>query len=152
MYIVLAVLLVIIVVIIAKTTYDADDYLYGFWAAEGDRFCEESGIGSMLLFIGDGSRGWFNHTRQCYIVITNGFSNQGMTLQYRYALGTPLSSMWATTAAVTFDDEQIWPEHVNVVVDRAAGTLTISADDVVYARLTKHNEISLAAKCAGDAE
>jgi hypothetical protein len=147
MYIILIVVVIIVVVLLAKTTIDTDDYIYGFWAAEGDQFCEDSGINSMMLFIGDGSRRWFTFRRQGYIVITDGFSSQGLTFEHRYALVSPLDDKLYTTAKVTFDDEQIWPENVDVVVDKSAGTLTISADGTVYAKLYKHHDITNAAKC-----
>lgn len=147
MYLVVAVIIVLLIFVIARSSYDACEYLYGFWAAEDDDFCEDSGIKSMMLFIDRGSRGFFSRTRQCYIIVTDGFTQQEFTMRQKYALSSPFSSRWRTTAEVEFDDEQIWPKNVNVEVDRGAGTLTIHDGETVYARLYKHHDITAAASC-----
>ena len=123
-----------------------NDYLYGFWVAEGDKFCEESGIESMLIFIGAPVRGWFSTTRSCYIVIMDDVANQGFELAH---------GAWANgscSASVAFDDDQLWPERVTLSVDIITGTLRISGDSagraVLFAHLHKQHDTTNVARAA----
>lgn len=150
-----ALILVAVILIYTASTWNVntyEDYLYGFWVADGDEFCEESDIDSMLLFIGDRECGWFSNTRTCYIIIMNDLCNQGFTLTYKTGWAGIGVGVYRTRAHVEFDEDAIWPEDVLVDVDMRAGTLRVHADGTEYARLHKQHETSNVAKLLEGAE
>lgn len=133
---------VVIVLIIASwvNTYAYEDYLYGFWLADGDEFCELSDIESMLVFIGPPTGYWYKE-RSCYIIIMNDLCNQGFTLTYRPAWARLGLGKYSVCADVVFDDEKIWDDNVKIIVDVTDGTLKIlSHDDTLYAALHKQHD------------
>lgn len=142
--------LIIVVILTAwywSNWHSHSAYLYGFWTADGDAFCEESGVDTMMLFIGENGAGG---CRTSYLVITPDSCNQGMELYTRgvwWCFGD--SYVWRTR--VVCDDVPIWPEYVNITVSKADGTLRIVDDDgVLYASLTKQNDITNTARMIAD--
>lgn len=119
-----------------------ENYLYGHWCADDDHFCEESGIQSMELFIGEPESGWLTQTRPCYLIIMNDMCNQALTLTYRTGWAPAVLSKYKIRCKVEFDSEQIWPDHVDILVDMKTGKMKIYNDDTVYAKLTKNNELT----------
>jgi len=114
-----------------------EDYLYGFWTADGD---EEADIESMMLFIGDPERGWIKTTRTCYLVIMNDICNQGFSMEYTRGWGSSGINRYVIKPTITFDESSYWPENVIVEVDIRNGTMIIHKDGVTYARLHKQND------------
>src|ERR1700743_3085641 len=83
---VIILIIFIFIYINAKNTFMQEKYLYGFWVAENDDFCERADISSMMIFIGPADKSWRGATRTWYIIIMNDLCNQGFTISYRPAL------------------------------------------------------------------
>ncbi len=153
-----AIAIVVIIFIVYKlTTWNVganEDYLYGFWVAEGDEFCDNAEIESILVFMGESENGFRSNTRTCYIIIMNDMCNQGFVLNYVPGWAGVGVGKYHVRASVTFDDEQIWTDYVNIHVDMRTGTMEITSDDgdVVYARLCKQHDTTNMAREAEDAE
>lgn len=151
---ILIVLVLIIIFYVAFTwnvpTYEK--YLYGFWVAEGDTFCEEAEIESMLVFVGTGTNSWSGSiSRNCYIIIMDNLANQGFTMTYRSGWSGTGIGKYSVRAEVKFDEEQLWTGDddsttcdVIVTIDVIAGTLKIRGtgknSKVVYAKLHKQHD------------
>ncbi len=145
-----AIFIIVVILIVYNWHISSyEDYLYGFWVAEGDDFCDESEIDSMMVFIGEPARGWFTTERSCYIIVMNDICNQGFNISYSRGWG---GSKYCISARVTFDEEQIWEDNVKITIDTSDGTMVISGQDTVYARLTKQHDTTNLARAAGDAE
>ncbi len=138
------VLFVIILIIYTLSTWNVstnEDYLYGFWTAEDDEFCEESGIDAMLLFIGEPTTGWSSTTRQCYLVIMSDKCNTGLCITYSPSWSGPSITKYRIHAKAEFDNnEELWPEDITIDVDMRNGTMLIHSGDTTYARLTKQHD------------
>lgn len=147
----LAVVVVIVLIYIVLTwnTGACDDYLYGFWVADGDDFCDRADAESIMLFIGE-PEGWFTVERPIYLVIMNDLCNQGGVLSYRRGWAGPTVGRYGVRAGVKFDDDQLWPERVNLAVNLLDGTLQIEEDGVVYAKLVKQHDTTNIARLAKD--
>ena len=131
------VLAVIIVAIILAVACVHDDYLYGFWTTDD---CEDNDCASIMLFIG-APTGMLWVERACYLVIMDNVCSQGMKMSYRRPLlSGPYSSGF--TADIELDDDPVWPKSVRVDVDMTDGSLRVTADGVMYARLHKAHEIT----------
>jgi hypothetical protein len=153
MYAVMIVIIVIVLYNLATWNCNSyEDYLYGFWVAEGDEFCETAEIDSMLVFIGEPDRGWVSQTRTCYIIIMNDLCNQGFKLTYRCGWTGIGVGKYCVRADVEFDEEDIWPETVSVTVDMRDGTMKIHSGDTVYARLHKQHDTTNSCRQLEDAE
>ena len=144
--------LVVFVLYILATwhTRTNEDYLYGFWVADGDAFCEESDIESMLVFIGEPT-GWWKATRMCYIIIMDDLCNQGFTMKYRRGWA-PTVGKYSISADVVFDDIPIWEDNVTFTHDIRDGTLTICSGDTIYAKLTKEHDTTNLARAVASVE
>ncbi len=125
-----------------------EDYMYGFWVAEGDDFCESSDIKSMMMFIGAPCVQYCPPcvTRACYIVIMDNLSSQGFTMSYYPGWSGLGNDVYTVRASVDFDEEAIWPERVMMSVDMSDGVLTVRSGDTLYARLNKQHYITNMAK------
>lgn len=152
----IAIVIIILLLYLVQTRRANDDYLYGFWVAEGDEFCEESGVDSMLVFIGPAESGWFKTKRTCYIVIMNDLCNQGFTLEYTQGLlpnfGSSVNFGPSFSAAVVFDEENIWEDNVSISIDAQRGTMKIYSGDTIYAKLTKQHDTTNMVRDTEDAE
>lgn len=143
-YLYAIIIFVVILVLYSFATWNTsayEDYMYGFWVAEGDDFCEKSEIDSMLLFIGEPDAGLFTTSRTCYLIIMNNLCNQGLTLTYKTGWTGIGVGKYRVHADVEFDDEQIWDGPVTCEVDMKRGILKIkNRDGTVYAILTKQHD------------
>jgi hypothetical protein len=140
----IAVLVFLLLLIIYINT--SDDYLYGFWLAEGDEFCEKAEIESIMLFIGSATgRIW--RERRAYLIIMNDMANDALTISYTKPM---FGGKFTITATPTFDEEQIWPDTVQIDVDSHSGTMKIYSGDRVYAKLYKQHETTNTAKLLED--
>ena len=141
-----ACIFIIIVILYFTATWNVntyEDYLYGFWIAEDDEFCEDSEIDSMLLFIGKPEDNWFSRERTCYLVIMNNICAQGFKMKHRTGWGGIGISDYKINAEIAFDDEQIWDDNVKITVDMRTGTMKIvGADGTLYAKLNKQHDVS----------
>tara|TARA_R110002153_G_scaffold155933_4_gene308078 strand:- start:11461 stop:11982 length:522 start_codon:yes stop_codon:yes gene_type:complete len=140
---------IIFCILLVVYIYSDDDYLYGFWLAEGDEFCELADIDSIMLFVGD-STGYIWKERKAYLIIATDMANDPLVLSYRKP--AIYSSAYTITAKAEFEDDtvEIWPEYVSMDVDINAGTLKIYSGDTVYARLYKQHETTEVAKLLED--
>lgn len=154
--IIYAVIIIILIIVLYNlatwNTSSYEDYLYGFWVAEGDEFCEESEIESMLVFIGEPDCSFRSRSRTCYIIIMNNLCNQGFTLNYRPGWASIGVGQYRIYADVEFDEDDIWPEQVCVDVDMRDGSMKVHADGTVYARLSKQHDTTNIARSLEDAE
>ena len=123
-----------------------EDYLYGFWTASEDEFCEEAEITSIMMFIGQPESSWGNITRYGYLVISDDICNQSFTMNYRKGWGGLSIDDYRIKPCIEFDESQYWPQDVIIDVDIMNGTMIIHKDGITYARLHKQNEITNAAK------
>ena len=139
------IIFIIILIIYQVSTWNTssnEDYLYGCWIADNDEFCKESGVESIMMFIGE-PEGFATVTRICHIVIMNDVTNQGFTMTYRRGWSGPTIRDYYFRADITFEDEQIWPKNLHVCSSMLDGTLTIcDDDDVIYVKLQKQHDIS----------
>lgn len=153
-YLITIIIVVIILLIYAAAcAHTADEeYLYGFWVADDDEFCEESEIDGMMVFIGEPNRGWFTTERCCYIVIMNDLCSQGFSINYSPPWPGLCGGEYTITASVTFDEETIWPESVKITVNMQNGTLKVHSGDTIYAKLTKQHETTNVARRVGESK
>lgn len=155
-YIYAVVVVVIILVLYNLATWNTntyEDYIYGFWVAENDDFCEASEIDSMLLFIGRADHGFWSTTRTCYLIIMNDMCNQGLTLTYTTGWAGIGIGKYRIVADAKFDDEQIWDSRVVIEADMRKGMLRITGtDDTVYAVLNKQHDTTNLASALENAE
>lgn len=141
-------IIVILLVVYLLATWNvsaSEDYLYGFWVAEADDFCERAEIDSMMIFIGEPVRSWRNVTRTCYIIVM-GHTTQGFTLDYTRGWAGPSLGPYSVSACARFDTEQIWDEDVTVTVNPIDGSLVITNGETVYAKLSKQHDTTNMAK------
>jgi len=130
------------------TTEPNERYITGFWMADDDDFCEDSDIGSMLLYIGEPTSSCGTVTRDCYIVVTDDIYAGGFTMKYRKKWAGLTIGKYNLSAEITFDDPQpdpadeLWPHNVEMTFDILSGTLTVIHNDMIYAKLYKNHEIS----------
>jgi len=133
-----AIVVILLLLFSGWSNYYCEQYLYGFWVADED-FCEDSEIDSMLFFIGERERGFLYDSRTCYLVITDDMCNQGMTMTYLKGWKS-FGLSYKISAKVEFDEEQLWDEYVDIEINMNNGTMKISSNGVVYARLTKQHD------------
>lgn len=134
---------VIIVICVLRWNQCAqEDYLYGFWTADGDQFCDESEIDSMLLFIGEPDGNIITGVeRACYIIIMNGICSQEFTMKYRPSYAGPGISAYSFDFEYVGDDG-IWPCDLTCTVDMREGTMRIHGEGKTYALLNKQHDIT----------
>lgn len=143
--IVVLIILIIFYNILNWNTQAYEDYLYGCWTAEGDAFCDEAEIDSMMIFIGEPAGRWKTE-RNCYLIIMTDMANQGFTLTYTPSWGGVGVGKYSVRAKVCFEEEQLWDEEVTITVNMRRGTMKIRSGDMVYARLNKQHDITNTAK------
>jgi hypothetical protein len=149
------IIITIILIWAIQNTINNEKYLYGFWIAADDEFCNRSDIESMMVFIGEPNNNsiyLFNRTRPCYIIITDDLSNQSFSITYRPSILTPPWGPYKICVTAQFDDEMIWPERVNIDVNVIEGSMKIYDSDTIYAKLVKYHDITNAAKQANECE
>lgn len=135
--------LIIIYYISTWNTNTNEDYLYGFWIADGDDFCKDSEIDSIMLFIGEPEKSYWTVSRKCHLIIMNDICNQGLTITYKIGWSSPTLTEYTVRIKAEFEEEPMWPEDLLLTIDIRHGTLTIKDDDdVVYAQLQKQHEIT----------
>lgn len=127
-------------------------YLYGFWVADNDEFCTDSEIESMLLYVGESDRKGGKTTRLCYIIIMNNICQQGLTLSYTPSWSNFITGLnsYTINAKVEFDEEDIWPEFVNIDINLLNGSMKIHHDGTIYAKLVKQNETTNRCRNSGE--
>ena len=131
------IILIVILLIYYRDVRLHEDILTGMWIAD-DKFCEDAGVDSMLVYIG-AADGGMTTTRNGYIVIGPDVANQGFVMKY-----TPIYSPLDHTVTMTidFDIDQLWPQDVSLRIDAATGSMRIYNGDKLYARLYRENILS----------
>lgn len=119
-------------------TNNHEDYLYGFWVAEADEFCDEAEIDSILLFIGERK----NNARECYLVIMPDISNQSFTIKYKPSSAGFGISNYCVSAEVEFEDEQLWDDKIKIETNLLEGTIKIYSEDTIYLKAQKQHDIT----------
>lgn len=124
---------------------NADEHIGGYWVADDTAFTDKADIKSMMLYIGDKTKtspfSW-KTTRECYIVIAPNVANQGFSMKYSRAWNSN-KNIYEIIPELTFDDDDdVLPSLAKWHFDIVKGILTITKDDVVYAKLYKQNELS----------
>lgn len=153
LYIAAAVVVVLFIIytLATWTTAPNEQYIGGFWMADDDEFCEDSDIGSMLLYIGDPVLSFGTVSRDCYIVVTDDVYAGGFTMKYRKKYAGVSIGKYNISSEIVFDDEPennsedvttIWPHNVEMTFDILAGTLLVTHNDMIYAKLYKNHEIA----------
>ncbi|QYB17455.1 hypothetical protein PV-S19_0091 [Pacmanvirus S19] len=153
-YLIAIIIVVIIFILYNIVTWNVnsyEDYIYGFWVAEDDEFCEDSEIDSMLLFIGKHEDSWCSRQRTCYLIIMNNICAQGLKIDYKTGWSGIGIGKYKIKCGVEFDDEQIWDENVEIIVDMLSGTMKIIGyDGTLYAKLNKQHDVSNLAEVMED--
>jgi len=140
------IIVVLLIICVVSTVGVYENYIFGFWAASADDFCDSAGVTSIMLFIGaPGRSGVASTMRDGYLVVMDDFTNQGFTMTYRAPMFKIGLDKYCIRADVVFDDEQIWDDTVTFETDISRGTMVIRSGDTVYARLYKQHDISNAA-------
>jgi hypothetical protein len=134
--VVVVILIIVIYFIVYYNTSNYEDYLYGFWVAEGDAFCDDAEIDSLLLFIGEKK----NNKRECYLVIMPDVVNQAFTMTHSSSMAGPGISDYKVSAGVEFEEDQIWPDNVDIKVDMRDGTIKIYSSDTMYVNAQKQHD------------
>lgn len=144
-------LIIIILIILCYffATYNNSNYekyLYGFYCADGDEFCETTDIDSMMIFIGEpcssGTLFSGNTERTCYMVIMNDICNQGFTMKYSQGYAGAGIGKYCITADLDYDIDCIWPDRVTLEFNMLDGTLKIHDGETIYAKLYKQNDVT----------
>ncbi len=139
------IIIVLIVVIYYITTYNNtnyEKYLYGFYCADGDEFCETTDIDSMMIFIGEPCVSWTTTERTCYMIIMNDICNQGFTMKYSQGYAGIGMGKYVITADLDYDNDCIWPDRVTFEFNILDGTLKIHDGEIIYAKLYKQNDVT----------
>lgn len=161
MYVIAAVIVLIFVIYYIATwnTNANENYIYGYWSADDDEFCDESDMSSMMLFIGEAESSFGRVTRQCHIIITDDIYNGGFTMNYKRGWAGPTIGKYNINVGLEFEDavtdvdnggsgsdststESLWPDNVMFSFNMTNGTLLVHSGEMVYARLHKNHEIS----------
>lgn len=143
----IVIFLIILFCLRSYNTKVYENYMYGFWIADGDEFCFRSNINSMLLFLGEDTPGWFKSHRIGYLIITDGICEQGLKLTYRRGWAGPnAGNDYRIKADVEFidDNDNIvdgpWESPITLTMSMACGSMRITGpDNSIYAELTKQH-------------
>lgn len=174
-YIATIVVLIIIVLWFSYNNYNVhidkyEKYMYGYWVAD-QKFCEDSGISSMMLFIGDvcsadekqakfaimnestadfkaadskSERNIKKTSRAAYLVINNDITNQSLLLNYNRAssgFGSNLSD-YKLLMSVDYEEECTIPGKVNFEFNIEKNRLRIYWKNKMYGVFYKDSEIT----------
>lgn len=121
---------------------DYEKYLEGMWRGD-DEFCAESGVSSMLLYIGAPTSKWGKVTRDGYLVINNDICNQAIKLSYRRPhLGFDKLGIYKPCVHMTYDETAVMPADVTMHVDMVNGCLKIYEGKQMYGVFYKDHELT----------
>ncbi len=143
--VVLAAIIIILILIYYGwncSLYDYEEYLGGMWRGD-DAFCEESGVSSMLLYIGKPTAKNNRTSRDGYLVINNNVTNQAITLEY-----TPSNTSfcrlgeYAVDVNIAYTEDEIMPKNVKLRVNMKTGSLKIYQKDKMYGLFYRDGELS----------
>lgn len=139
-----ALIVITIYYIVTVNTGNYERYMYGLWTADDD-FCDDAGVSSMLLFVGEPRSGWTSTSRSCYLIVADDITSQLFDMTYATSCAGPSISPYSVWARCKFTDGdifQIGDDPVEFAFDMCAGTLTIRNGERVFARMYKQNDIS----------
>lgn len=143
----IAVLTTFVLIIIAFVVFDSrineyEDFMYGLWVADED-FCRESGVDSILLFIGPEDTGFLNTVRKGHIIINNDYSNQGFTIKYRKGsiIGIPTSHHdYSINAEIEFEEDDIMSNDIQIELSMKNNKMRIRDDEQLFGIFYKDHE------------
>lgn len=118
-----------------------EEYMEGMWKGDS-AFTEESGVSSMLLYIGESSGGR-RVTRECYLVINDDITSQPLKITYKKSsTGFCVVGQYTVNAAIEFEEEEVFPTEVTMEFSLTDGSLRIYSDGVLYGLFYRDNELS----------
>lgn len=122
----------------AKSNWQ-DGQLEGLWAQTDPQLCRESGIQSLLCYIGPSDGKMLRRNRTCCLLITPQIYSGTFELSYRAASLSFDMSHWNKTAELTkADDDFPWPDTATLEYDVPAARLNIFDEDgVCLASMTR---------------
>lgn len=143
----IAVLLTFVLIVVAFVAFDSrineyEDFMYGLWIADED-FCRESGVESILMFIGPEDTGFLTTTRKGHIIINDDYSNQGFTMKYRKGsiIGLPTSHHdYNISVETEFEEDNIMSERVQFELSMKHNRLRIHDDKQLFGIFYKDHE------------
>jgi len=143
----LSVLLTFVIIMIAFVVFDTrineyEDFMYGLWIGDED-FSRESGVDSILLFIGPEDTGFTTTQRRGHILINDDYSNQGFTMKYRKGsiIGLPTSHHdYTVYAEMEFEEEDIMSKNVYIEVSMQNNRMRIRDDTQLFGVFYKDHE------------
>lgn len=118
-------------------------YLEGFWIADSDEFCEEVEVDSIMIYFGPSSAGTKRGSvqRECYVIMTPEVESQAFTLSYKPQWASPACTKYKIKCEVTFEEEQIWEDTVEVCFDMRTGYLSVCSNDTKFAVVHKEHSL-----------
>lgn len=144
------VVIVIVLMVITRNPHSDvyNDYMYGYWVADGG-FCEESDISSMMIFIGESeSASWNKVSRNAYLIINNDITNQSIVLKHKpiRSFTTKPSrtiSKYKINVDIEFSDDDVDIDpSVVMEFDIKTGTMRMYNNDTIYGIFYKDHEVT----------
>jgi hypothetical protein len=125
-----------------------EEYVYGYWIGDS-RFCEESGVSSMMLYIGEPSARKKSLLpgkvhRHAYIVINNDITNQPIEFTYCRQLPKLSIDKYKINTNIKFSEEIEIPSDVTMEFDILHGVMRMynKSDSTMYGIFYKDHEVS----------
>lgn len=110
-----------------------EDYMFGFWSATDDNFCEDAGVRSIMLYISKPTGIFFKH-RKCYLIIMDDIYNGVFDINYNAMIP------FTTYKINSTNNNNIWPKSLSMEIDIRKGTLYIYKDSQLFAKLYKQHD------------
>ena len=142
-----AVLITFLFIIIMFVGFDGriseyEDFCTGLWVADKD-FCAESGVDSMMMYLGPETSSYLTTTRQCHLLINDDYSNQGFTMTYSKGsiIGIPtVHHEYNITPTLEFEEDEVMPSEVHMEISMMRNMIRIYDDDQLYGIFYKDHE------------
>lgn len=146
-----AVIAVMIAVLIYRARNFSRDvysgYIEGMWRGD-DTFCEDSGLTSMLLYIGDerhATHGVHDAARDGYLIMNPDVSNQKITIHYETTSGGFYDlAPYELATYVEYDTDDVMPNELTFTFDITQGRLNIysKSEKKLYGVFYKDHELT----------
>jgi hypothetical protein len=123
--------LIIVIYYYANTSHIYEYALTGFWVGS-DKFCEDSNVDAVLLYIGEYSSG----QRHIHLIIPD-VVNEGFVFKY----GRPWMRSGSVYELDVTSDCSIWDKKLSVKLDLSRGSLCIFDEDNLLAELYRSDKL-----------
>ncbi len=148
-----AILIVVILILMQLSAGNQlrEDFLTGYWVADNTYFCDDSGIDTMMLYIGE-QKGFISSSRECYLIITpDDIANDNFTMSYWRSISWSNYTVNYNTVHICSKNEDfIWNgKKIKLQFDVISGRLTLKDAETceLLADLTKQNDLTNSYSC-----